>query len=54
MTLSGCVEDCEPTVAGPSGLARWRKESVSPIFLTTMRKFLNMRSDYRFDSVEVE
>ena len=27
MTFRGDVAGCAPTAAGPSGLARWRKES---------------------------
>lgn len=31
MTFKGAVVGCEPTAAGPKGLARWRKESASTI-----------------------
>lgn len=31
MTFNGAVVGCEPTAAGPRGLARWRKESASTI-----------------------
>lgn len=27
MTFSGAVVGCEPTAAGPKGLARWRKSA---------------------------
>ena len=33
MTFKGAVDGCEPTAAGPKGLARWRKESASTILL---------------------
>ena len=38
-TLSGAVEDCAPTGAGPSGRARWRKESVSAMLGSAFRTF---------------
>ncbi len=33
MTFKGAVVGCEPTAAGPKGLARCRKESASTIAL---------------------
>ena len=33
MTFKGAVDGCEPTAAGPRGLARWRKESGCTILL---------------------
>lgn len=40
MTFKGVVLGCEPTAAGPRGLARWRKESASTIFLVQIVCYL--------------
>lgn len=48
MTLKGVVVGCEPTAAGPRGLARWRKESASTILLARMVYYLP-RSKFQFE-----
>ena len=37
MTFSGAVVGCEPTAAGPKGLARWRKSASTIILRQTVR-----------------
>ena len=39
ITLRGAVVGCDPTAAGPKGLAKWIKESVSAIGIS-MRRFV--------------
>lgn len=48
MTFKGVVVGCEPTAAGPKGLARWRKESASTIILVRTVYYLP-RPKFRFE-----
>ena len=46
MTFKGAVVGCEPTAAGPRGLARWRKESASTMILGQIVCDISRDSDY--------
>lgn len=43
MTFSGAVVGCDPMVAGPRGLARWRNESLSSMLIDQNRSFNPLR-----------
>lgn len=43
MTFSGAVVGCDPMVAGPRGLARWRNESLSSMLIDQKRSFNLLR-----------
>ena len=50
MTFRGAVVGCEPTTAGPRGLARWRKESASTmIFRQTVYIVYVIFHGFNFD-----
>ena len=50
MTFRGAVVGCEPTTAGPRGLARWREESASTIILRQTVYVIFRVRDFDLDS----
>jgi len=44
MTLTGDVVGCAPIAAGPSGRARWRKESAAAMLDFTVLRFISQSS----------